>query len=226
MRANGHSAHPSRARVKICGITNAADAYAAVAAGADALGFVFYAKSPRFISAQNASTITRSLPPFVARVGLFVNESAEIIRATVEKAGLDTLQLHGEESPEFARQFHGVKIIKAFRVQNENSLAVLPEYLDSVDAFLLDAFVAGTHGGTGSVFDWHLAKEANRMGKPIILAGGLNAQNVGEAVARVNPYAVDVSSGVESEPGRKDLTKVAEFILAAHAGRISAHSIG
>jgi phosphoribosylanthranilate isomerase len=219
MESEGQGTRLNRVRVKICGITDAADAHAAVAAGADALGFVFYAKSPRSISVERAAEIIRSLPPFVARVGLFVNETAETIQAVVRNAGLDTVQLHGEETPEFAELLRSrVKVIKAFRVRDAASLASLSGYIKAADAYLLDAFVPGIQGGTGSVFDWQLAIEASRFGKPIILAGGLTVGNVTGAVAQVRPYAVDVSSGVEISPGRKDPAAVTEFIGAAWRG--------
>lgn len=202
-------------RVKICGITNLADARAAVAAGASALGFVFVPGTPRFVEPALAAAIVRELPPFVTAVGLFVNAEAGVIRDTIRLTGIHALQLHGEETPEFTRLFRGAaKVIKAFRVRGAESLAVLPAYLDAADAFLLDAYVPGAHGGTGARFDWELAVTAKEHGKPVILAGGLTPENAAEAVRRVQPYAVDVSSGVEAAPGRKDHRKLREFLAA------------
>lgn len=202
-------------RVKICGITNLADALAAVAAGTDALGFVFVPGTPRFIAPEQAAAIIRELPPFVAKVGLFVNADTQTVATTIARTGVDTIQLHGEETPDFARQFRGaVKVLKAFRIRGAESLAALPAYADAADAWLLDAFVPGSHGGTGARFDWEHAVAAKQHGKPVILAGGLTPENAAEAVRRVQPFAVDVSSGVEAAPGRKDAAKIAAFIRA------------
>ena len=201
-----------RARVKICGITNMADALAAVNAGADAIGFVFYEKSPRHVTPEQAAKIIRDLPPFVSRVGLFVDATAEEINRVVATTGIDTLQLHGDETPEFCSQFR-LPVLKGVRVRTAESFKNLRRY--SVSAVLLDSFIPGQHGGTGSKFDWGLAIKAKGCGKPLILAGGLNLSNVAEAVAQVNPYAVDVSSGVEASPGKKDARKLHDFICAA-----------
>ncbi|HTI69738.1 MAG TPA: phosphoribosylanthranilate isomerase [Candidatus Limnocylindria bacterium] len=206
----------ARTRVKICGITDFPDALLAVAAGADALGFVFYPESPRFLRPAAAAAICRALPPFVARVGLFVNASAEEVRSTVAESGIDTVQFHGDESPEFCRQWlDRLRVLKAFRVRDRHSLIPLATYVDAADAFLLDAYVHGVPGGTGTTFNWDLARDAASLGRPIILAGGLTPANVGAAVAAVGPFAVDVSSGVERAPGKKDRTKVVDFIRAA-----------
>ena len=207
-----------RTRVKICGITSVADALAAVGAGADALGFVFYPDSPRYVRPEVAAEIVRALPPFVARVGLFVNESQEAISATILETGIDTIQLHGDEPPSLCRLWRGsIKVIKAFRVRDRHSLVALSSYADCADAFLLDAYVAGVPGGTGTAFNWELAREAGSYRRPIILAGGLHPGNVSEAIATVKPFALDVSSGVERAPGKKDHDKVAAFIQAAAA---------
>ena len=196
-------------KVKICGITNLADAQASVAAGADMLGFVFYDQSPRFITLAAAAEITRHLPPYVLRVGLFVNADEPFIFSAVQSCGLNLLQFHGEESPEFCTQF-GMMTIKAFRISDASSLAALPQY--ATDAYLLDAHTPGIRGGTGHRFNWDLAVQAREFGKPIFLAGGLTPENVGEAVRKVRPFAVDVSSGVESSPGKKEPAKVQAFI--------------
>ena len=199
-------------KVKICGITNLQDALAAIAAGADALGFMFCEQSPRCLSPALAAEIIRQLPPFVAKVGVFVDASADSIKQTVSLCGLDTLQLHGDESPEFCRQF-SLPVIKAFRIRNADSLGPISSYQTA--AWLLDSFVPGRSGGTGAAFNWDLALQAKKLGGRIILAGGLTPQNVAAAVQQVQPYAVDVSSGVESAPGKKDATKMWEFIAAA-----------
>lgn len=198
-------------RVKICGITSAADALHAIHCGADALGLVFYAKSPRCLSPEQARTIIGELPPFVTAVGLFVNQRAEEIRRIFEFCGLDAVQLHGDEGPEDCR-LAPLRVIKALRVRDEASLADLGQY--PVNAVLLDAWSPDSYGGTGRTFNWQLAARAAKT-RHIILAGGLNPENVAGAVRAVRPYAVDVSSGVESAPGRKDRQKVAAFIRNA-----------
>jgi phosphoribosylanthranilate isomerase len=190
-----------------------ADALATVEAGADALGFMFFAGSPRHLSRDVAAEIVRALPPFVARVGVFVNASEAEVRQAVAGCGLDTLQFHGDEPPEFCARFTPLKVYRAFRIRDRESLASLPNY--ATDAWLLDSFAPGRRGGTGERFNWELALEAKNLGRPIILAGGLTPENVAEAVRRVGPFAVDVSSGVEMAPGRKDAAKVRAFIAAA-----------
>lgn len=199
-------------RIKICGITNRDDALTTVDAGADALGFVFHEASPRQVSIPTAAEIIRHLPPFVARVGVFVDAAEELVRRVIAECGLDTVQLHGVEPPDFGRSLP-VKVIKAFRVQGLESLVDLPRYETS--AWLLDSYVPGQPGGTGAKFKWDLAIEAKKLGRPILLAGGLTPGNIAAAVRQVRPYGVDVSSGVESEPGRKDVRKVQQFIEAA-----------
>src|SRR5882724_10990480 len=182
-------------KVKICGITNRADAQAAVEAGADALGFNFYEKSPRYVSLKTAAAISKQLPPFVMRVGVFVDAEPDFVLRAISEAGLSMLQFHGDEPPEFCSQF-GMMSMKAFRIRDAASLAALPNY--STEAYLLDAYSADALGGTGAKFNWDLAIEAKKLGRPIVLAGGLTPENVADAVRRVQPYAVDVSSGVES----------------------------
>ncbi len=195
-------------RVKICGITNLEDARAAVEFGADALGFVF-AESPRRVNPGSAAEIIRSLPPFLTCVGLFVDEAPELVGKVARECRLNALQFHGEESPEYCRQFT-LRKIKAFRIRDENSLKVISLY--QMDAYLLDACVEGMAGGTGERFNWDLAARAKESGRTIILAGGLRPDNVAEAIGKVRPYGVDVSTGVESEPGKKDHEKMKEFI--------------
>lgn len=202
-------------RIKICGITNTADAQAAVEAGADALGFIFYDRSPRFITTATAAEISRAVPPFTLRVGVFVNPPEELVRRAIAECGLGLLQFHGDESPEFCSQF-GLMSMKAFRVRDAESLRGLPKY--QTDAWLLDAYSPDALGGTGEKFNWNLAVEAQKLGKPIFLAGGLTPDNVAGAIQEVRPFGVDVSSGVESSPGRKDHAKVRVFINRAKAG--------
>jgi phosphoribosylanthranilate isomerase len=201
-------------RVKICGITNLADAQVAVEAGADALGFIFYGKSPRFISMKTASEISRALPPFIIRAGVFVNPTKEFVFKAVAECGLSLLQFHGDEPPEFCMQF-ALMNMKAFRIRDAGSLKDLAKY--KTDAWLLDAYSSDTLGGTGEVFNWDLAVEAQKTGRPIFLAGGLTPENVADAIRKVRPFGVDVSSGVESSPGKKDHTKVRAFINAVKA---------
>lgn len=199
-------------KIKICGITNPTDALAAVEAGADALGFIFYDRSPRYVSLKAAVEISRQLPPFVMRVGVFVNAEEGLILRAIGEAGLTMLQFHGDEAPEFCRQF-GLMSMKAFRVHGPETLDQIPRY--DTEAYLLDAFSSAALGGTGERFNWDLAVEARKFGKPIFLAGGLTPENVAGAIRKVGPFGVDVSSGVESAPGRKDHAKVKAFIAAA-----------
>jgi len=198
-------------KVKICGITTLDDALMAVAAGADALGFVFFEKSPRCINPVAAAKIIAKLPPFVQTVGLFVNEEIEQINWTADFCGLDVVQLHGDEIPEDCQAVNR-RIIKAFRVQNIVSIDPLKKY--QVSGYLLDAWCPDCYGGTGKTFNWEVAAAARQYGR-IILAGGLSPDNVAEAVRVVQPYGVDVSSGVESAPGKKDGEKVKAFIKRA-----------
>jgi len=199
-------------RVKICGITNLRDALSAVELGADALGFVF-AESPREISIKKAERIIERLPPLITTVGVFVNEMPKVVIETAIKCSLDVLQFHGEELPGYFFNFFLGKIIKAFRIKDKSSLRRLPQY-KMVDAYLLDAYLPGKRGGSGKTFNWDLALEAKKYKQPIILSGGLTPQNVREAILKVKPYAVDVSSGVEKEPGKKDYRKMKKFIKA------------
>jgi len=199
-------------KVKICGITNLTDALASVEAGADALGLMFYDASPRKVSTAVAANIARQVPPFVLKVGVFVNALEELVVRAIGECGLNLVQFHGDETPEYCQRF-SVMTMKAFRVRDQESLRALPNY--RTDAFLLDSHVAGKPGGTGEKFNWELAVEAKKFGKPIFLAGGLTPENVMAAVRQVRPYGVDVSSGVESAPGRKDIAKVQAFVTAA-----------
>lgn len=195
----------------MCGITNSEDAQAAVESGADALGFVF-AKSPRQVTKEQARDIIEKLPPFVSFVGVFVDESAAAIRAICDFCHIGTIQLHGNEPPSCLSYLDGYKIIKAFRVKEEGDLAQLSDY--QPHAFLLDSYVKGVMGGTGIPFQWDIAASAHKYGA-IILSGGLTPDNVGSAIRTVKPYAVDVSSGVESSPGKKDKQLMQRFIANA-----------
>lgn len=200
-------------RVKICGITNLEDALAAVDYGADALGFVFFEKSPRCITPEKAKEIISYLPPFVTTVGVFVNEDHGQIKEIMEFAGINILQLHGDEQPDACRLWH--RVIKAFRLRDFTDLKPLEKYRCS--AFLLDTYSPESYGGTGQIFNWDIAVEAKRFGR-IVLSGGLNPDNIEKAVMYVRPYAVDVSSGVEEDKGKKDLKKMKEFIEMARKG--------
>jgi phosphoribosylanthranilate isomerase len=199
-------------RVKICGITNLIDARLAVDLGAHALGFIFYPKSPRVVRPDAAREIIDNLPPFVMTVGVFVDEEAETVRGIAEITGLDWVQLHGKESPEYCCELKR-RVIKGFRIKDAGSLSLLPAYQGSVQAFLLDTYKAGTKGGTGETFDWALARQAGKLG-PIILAGGLTPANVAQAIHAAKPAAVDVASGVEAMPGKKDPERLREFFKA------------
>lgn len=199
-------------KVKICGITNPADGIAAAEAGADMIGLMFYDKSPRNISVATAKQVAQAVPPFVMKVGVFVNPDEDFVMRAIGECGLSLLQFHGDEPPEFCTQF-GLMSMKAFRIRDAVSLDELPKY--PTDAYLLDAYSPEARGGTGEKFNWNLAVEAQKFGKPIFLAGGLTPENVAEAVQKVQPFAVDVSSGVESAPGKKDHKKVRAFIAAA-----------
>jgi len=201
--------------VKICGITNLADATQAGEAGADALGFIFYDQSPRSVTVAAAAAIARSLPPFIVKVGVFVDAEEELVYNAIAECQLNLLQFHGAESPAYCQQF-GLMSMKAFRIRDAESLAQMPSY--QTDSWLLDAYSADKPGGTGERFNWDLAIKAQKLGRPIFLAGGLTPENVGDAVRRVRPYGVDVSSGVEAVPGRKDHAKVKAFIHAAKRG--------
>ena len=198
-------------RVKICGITNLADAQAAVEAGADALGFNFYEKSPRHVSVKTAAEISKQIPPFIMRAGVFVNADEDLVTRAIGECGLSLLQFHGDEPPEFCAQF-GLMSMKDFRIRDENSLEELPKF--QTDAYLLDAYSSDARGGTGEKFNWDLAIEAQKFGKPVFLAGGLTPENVADAVRTVRPFGVDVSSGVESSPGKKEHAKIRAFIAA------------
>ncbi len=202
-------------KIKICGITNVEDAKIAVAAGADALGFVMYRKSPRFVEAAAVKRIVAGLPPFVLPVGVFVNEELDLVRSLMDECGLALAQLHGEETGSYCQDL-GRPVMKALRLKDRGTFLALAEFQGraTVRGVLLDAFSNQAYGGTGQTVDWTLAQEAAQS-TPIILAGGLTPANVAEAITYVRPYGVDVSSGVELSPGKKDHDKVKAFIHAA-----------
>lgn len=201
-----------RTRVKICGITRMSDAQCAVAEGADALGFIFWPASPRYIRPVDARPILRAIGPFVSTVGVFVNPSRDEVRRAVDEAGISTLQFHGEEDPAFCNGF-GLPYIKGFKVgEGGDLIKSTPQHADAA-GWLFDAFDPRLVGGTGATFDWSLIPRD--LARPLVLSGGLNAGNVGEAIRRVHPFAVDVSSGVEAADGGKgikDAAKIAAFI--------------
>ena len=204
-------------RVKICGITNAADALAAIDAGANLLGFNFYAKSPRHITKAEAAKIRPQLSKKVKAVGIFVNAPPAEVAALCKSLKLDAAQLHGDEPPEaVAKVALGVAVFKAFRVESDFRLETLEEYSEA-SAFLFDAAHTGQYGGTGRTTDWDVARRA-AIGHRIILAGGLNVENVAAAVRIVRPYAVDVASSVESKPGKKDHGRMREFVQEVRRG--------
>jgi phosphoribosylanthranilate isomerase len=208
-------ASEKQVKVKVCGMTNLKDALVAVEEGADAVGFIFYKKSPRSVTMKLVREIVLELPPFVDTVGVFVDETADQINKIADYCDLDLIQLHGDESPTFCKKIRR-RVIKAFRVKDMQSVKKLSSY--QVSGFLLDTFSESLYGGTGKVFDWNLALPAKKIG-PVIMAGGLTPNNVQQAIRQVRPYGVDVCSGVESQPGIKDHKKVRAFLENAKARR-------
>lgn len=198
-------------RVKICGLTRSRDVTDAVRAGADALGFVFTERSKRVISAGEAEKLVREVPAFVSRVGLFMDQEAGMIRGILERVPLSLLQFHGRESAGFCRQF-GLPYVKALSIGDEQLLMRAEQAYFDAAGILLDSHEPGGPGGTGKVFDW---ADIPELGRPLVLAGGLTPENVGRAVRRVKPWAVDVSSGVEDAPGQKSAAKMQAFINEA-----------
>ena len=199
-------------KVKICGIRTLEEAKAAVDAGADYLGFNFWPGSSRFIGVEAASKIIDTLRPFDSSIGVFVNEPPGRIREAAQLAGLVAVQLHGDETPQFCAELEGISVIKALRICDRFDPAIIREF--RVDSVLLDSRVKGSYGGTGQRFDWQMAIEAKRYA-PIFLAGGITIENVEEAIVSVRPACIDVCSGVEAEPGRKDFLKVRAFLREA-----------
>jgi len=200
-----------RARVKICGITRAADAQAAARYGADAIGLIFYRPSPRYVSLERAKQIVEAIPPFVATVGVFVNPAREEVDTVIQECGVTLLQFHGDELPDFCERFSR-PYIKAARIRPGLDLLKYLSPHTAARAWMLDAFHEDLWGGTGGAFDWSLVPRD--AAKPVILSGGLTEANVADAVRRVRPYAVDVSTGVEAAKGIKDAAKIAAFIGA------------
>lgn len=203
-----------RTRIKFCGITRESDALAAVELGADALGFVFYAPSPRYVAPEVARAIVDRLPPFVSAVGLFVDAPLEEVRAVATSVMLDAAQFHGEESAEYCRAY-GRPYLKAIRLETGTSLREAAQAYAGARALLLDSYHPQLVGGTGQAFDWTLIPA--QRDKPIVLAGGLDAGNVAQAIRAVRPYAVDVSGGIESAKGIKDYDKMQAFVAEVHA---------
>ncbi len=212
-----------RTRVKMCGTTRGEDAREAVRLGVDALGFIFYRRSPRFIEPAAAGEIIAQLPPLVDRVGVFVNAPLDEIEACAA-CGLSMVQLHGGESPQFCREVRAAlpycRVIKAFRVGEGSTPEDFAAYEESVDAFLLDTYVKGAPGGTGQIFDWSRVREL-KLARPLFLAGGLTPENVVRAIDEVGPYAIDINSGVEARPGVKDPQRLAQLLgeVARLSGR-------
>lgn len=207
-------------RIKICGITRPEDARLAVDGGADAIGLVFYGPSPRCVSVAQAAEIAAAVAPLVTVVGLFVNESREEILRILQQVPIGMLQFHGDETGDFCRQFDR-PWMKALRVKPDTDLPAACADYHGASAILLDAWQDGVPGGTGKTFDWQLVRDTLPL--PMVLAGGLTAENVGQAIAQLSPAAVDVSGGVEAAPGRKDATRIEQFIAAVHAADTQAN---
>jgi phosphoribosylanthranilate isomerase len=199
-----------RTRIKVCGITCQEDSRAAVASGADALGFIFVEQSPRLVEPDRVRSITVALPPFVDRVGVFLDEEIDVVKEIVHYCHLTVVQLHGAESPEYCRKIP-CQVVKSFSIRTGSDNEELAPYADAVSGFLLDTYHKDMAGGTGRTFDWKLVEQVRPPG-PVILAGGLTPENVGEAIRQVKPFAVDVNSGVEYQAGRKDLDKLKSFV--------------
>ena len=215
-----------RTRIKLCGITNLGDATMAVALGVDALGFIFAAKSPRLVSREQAKGIIAQMPPLVATVGVFVNQDMKEVNEIIRHCGLNLAQLHGDESPDYcqalAQSTAPCRLIKAFRVHAETSERDFLPYQDVVSAFLLDTWHPALRGGSGDSFDWRRIASFN-LRRPCILAGGLTPDNVAMAIAQAKPFAVDVNSGVEDEPRRKNQGKLEQLIKQARLADTAVH---
>ena len=199
-----------RTRIKVCGMTKIKEAEGAVSAGVDALGFIFAESSPRYVNPEKAKEIIKKLPPFVDAVGVFVDEEAEVVDEIVQYCGLTVAQLHGSESPKYCDEI-SCRVVKAFRIKPESALSENEPYYDPyygvVNGFLLDTYHKKIAGGTGETFDWKLLEKMRPPG-PFILAGGLTPKNVGQAILETSPFAVDINSCVEFEPGRKDVERI------------------
>lgn len=201
-------------RIKVCGITRFEDAKVAASIGVDALGFIFYQRSPRYIPPEEAALIIKQLPPFVSRVGVFVDEDQEKVVAIARATGIDTIQLHGTESPRYCSKLP-LPIIKAFSIEPDSDLSLLEQY--HVAGFLLDTWASGKRGGTGKTFDWSIARSACIKYGRVILAGGLNPTNIEEALESVHPYGIDINSGVEIKPGIKNPRKMHDAVRIVRA---------
>ncbi len=207
--------NPKRVKIKVCGITNLEDAQLAVDLGVDYLGFNFYPESPRYILPQKALEIIKSLPSSIKKVGVFVNERLERIKEIKEECSLDLIQIHGGESLDFCKELKermNSHLIKALRIKGEKDKKVIKEYCPIIDFLLLDGYQKGLFGGTGRTFPWEIAKEIKEFGIPFFLSGGLNPENVQEAIQEVKPFGVDTASGIEEKPGKKSRTKMREFV--------------
>jgi phosphoribosylanthranilate isomerase len=201
-------------RIKVCGITRYEDAKVAASIGVDAIGFIFYQRSPRYIPPEEAAVIIKQLPPFVSRVGVFVDEDLEKVVGITRATGIDTVQLHGSESPRYCAKIP-LPVIKAFSIEPETDLSLLEQY--HVSGFLLDTWASGRRGGTGRTFDWTIAKSACIKYSRVILAGGLNPANLEEALETVHPYGIDINSGVEIKPGIKNPRKMHDAVRVVRA---------
>lgn len=213
-----------RTRIKVCGITCQEDARAAVAAGADGLGFIFAEQSPRLVEPDMVRAITLELPPFVDRVGVFRDEEIEVVEEIVNYCRLTLVQLHGSESPEYCKKI-SCQVIKSFSIHPDTDSEELAAYSGIAGGFLLDTYHKHMAGGTGITFDWKLVEQIKPPG-PVILAGGLTTENVGEAIRQVKPFAVDVNSGVEYQPGRKDIEKLKSFAHEVRKADVQAIKAG
>lgn len=202
-------------KIKFCGITNIDDAIDAVSFNVDAIGFIFVKNSPRYISPEKAEEIAMNIPPFIQLVGVFADHDQQEIIDIATRCKLDLIQLHGDESPSFCLSMPR-RVIKAFRISDLDDIQNIASYQGVVAAVLLDTFVEGMNGGTGKTFDWGLALQAKEYEIPIILSGGINSSNIKKAINLVNPYAVDISSSIEAEPGKKDYNKMKELIDIAN----------
>ena len=204
-------------RVKVCGITNLKDALTCVQADCDALGFIFYKKSKRYISPEKARAIIREIPKRVKKIGVFVNSRQEAIKRIAKLCSLDILQFHGNESPEFCRKFKNYKIVKVFRIKNRIDIKDILKY--NTFGYLFDAFSSEKYGGTGKKFNWGLLRYIKDIKKPVFLSGGINEKNVRKAINSVHPDWVDASSSLEIKPGRKNSEKVRRFIKEAKTNK-------
>ena len=198
-------------KIKFCGITNREDALNAIALNVDALGFIFYEHSPRYISIEKVEEFMFEIPPFIHTVGVFVNETYEKIIETSNRCKLSTIQLHGNENPDFCTKFT-LPTVKAIQVKNEEDIQKIPQYKGCANGIILDTKVENVHGGTGKTFDWGLALAAKEYDTPLILSGGINEQNITKAIKMVGPYGLDICSGIEKEPGLKDYNKMKKII--------------